>query len=340
MTDQACTIYDSCNFDKSLTGASIFFITVVFIGVISSILILPKIKDKFWQRFLITAAGVLTFEIFTAPMWSNYNLSPIGYVYRDVSWILTLGWTCLILSTVLLVDHFLPKLRELQRFFIYIGILTIVVFLFQIWLVNVGIREYSPEVLAATTGIQIFNVPIEGFYFAPVFTSLIVAFYKYWSFQIDKIPLVPLFKRNWLKSLGISFLAVFLFELNINPMVENIGFPSWSYIFQDITIILTGAWVLGLWLSYNIILMLFKFLSPVLKFFLAVSINALLALPLEIWFIRNGYRVYSQSAMENFIGIDIFDTGVPIEIFFATFCYLALVIGFIRYFETITDNKI
>ena len=53
------------------------------------------------QHFILVASSVFAMEFFTAPMWFNLNLGVWGYVYSDVSWVLTLAWT-----TMILIDRF------------------------------------------------------------------------------------------------------------------------------------------------------------------------------------------------------------------------------------------
>ena len=119
-------------------------------------------------------------------MWINERLGPWAYIFHDVSWILTIGWTALILSVVMLVDHFLAEWSEKTAFCVYLGILLALVVVLETIVVNLGIRSYAPEVLAATSGIMVLGVPIEVLYYVPVFTALVITFYKYWSFVIDR----------------------------------------------------------------------------------------------------------------------------------------------------------
>ena len=165
-----------CAFDKTATGGIIAFEIFIILGWIASFFVLARFKDKIWQRYAIMAIGVFVFEFFTSPMWNNYKMGPWAYVYQDVSWILTIGWSALILSTVILVDHFFAKLPQTQRLTIYVIILTVLVLIFEAIVIGLGIRSYAPEVNEILVGIYIVNVPIEGFYYIPVFTILIISF--------------------------------------------------------------------------------------------------------------------------------------------------------------------
>src|SRR3989337_3475234 len=93
----ACTLANNpllaCNFDKTPTLPIISFELFVIIGTIIALFVLSKISKKVLLRYFIITIGVLIFEIFTAPMWNNFKLGWWAYVYKDVTWILTIGWS-------------------------------------------------------------------------------------------------------------------------------------------------------------------------------------------------------------------------------------------------------
>jgi hypothetical protein len=330
-----------CQFDKTPTLGILMFELLIIAGVAAVFLILPKLQSKIGWRFLIMAIAILIFELFTAPMWQNLKMGWWAYIYRDVSWILTLGWTSLILSIVVFVDHFAKSLHLWKRFFIYMACLMVSVSFLEIIVVNLGIRRYSPEVLESSIGVFLWGVPvIDVLYYTPVFTGLVIGFYQYWCFVLDRVPLIPLKTRKWWRSLAIAFLGIFLFEVMIEPVVKNQKLPEWSYIFHDISIIMTGLWIIIVWLSVNIVEKLFLHYSIVVRFLLTLLLTGAFALPIESWFILNGYRVYGPSAVNSFTGFVASITQVPVEVAFAIPCYMALVIGFIRYWEIILDNQL
>ena len=318
-------------------GSLIFDLAVIGL-VVAVFFQLSRIKDKLWQRAGIMAAGVLIFEIFTAPLWINDNLGRWAYVYQDVSWVLTIGWTAMILLVIVMVDEWLPTWKAAWRFAVYLGVLLVLVTIAEMVVVGLGIRKYAPEVIESVSGINLLGVPIEILFYVPVFTSLVIAFYKYWCFVLDEIPLIPMKRRKWLRGIVLGFIAVFMFELVIEPMVHNKKFPAWSNIYHDVSIIGTGIWVLLIGVA-AVLVDRFLIGYPVwLRFFAAIMIVAALVLPVESWMIMNGYRVYGESAVANFTGFTMPITGVAVEVAFAIPCYLALVIGFIRYWEIVLDN--
>lgn len=327
-----------CDFDKVATAPIIIFEAVTIIGAIASLGILSKFTDRVLLRYLVVAIGVLIFELFTAPMWNNVKLGEWAYVYHDVSWILTLGWTTLILSTIILVDHFFKQKTQPVRFAIYLAVLTVIVFVAEMVVLQLGIRSYSKEVLAVLIGVNIAGVPIEGFYYIAVFTSLLIGFYKFWESVIDNRPVVPVLKTKWLRNLAIAVIAVFLFELMIEPMVVNAKMPSWSYVYRDISFLMTGLWVLLLWLAISLIDKFFMHVDLQARFFGYLAVIGVIALPLESFLINGGYRIYGPSATANFSGFLTPITNIPVEVAFAIPLYMALVIAFTRFWEITLDN--
>lgn len=333
--------YFITEFDKTPTVGTIVFEVIVVIITVVAITLLSRLKDRILRRYWMVTVGILIFEIFTTPMWNNFKLGFWAYFYRDVSWILTMGWSTAILSTVILIDAFLPRLKEWQRFLCYIGALTIFVTIYERIVVAIGIRSYNPEVMEIIQGwyIPVINVPAQLFYYVPVFTALVIGFYKYWSLVMERGPTLSPLPGHWWRSLIISFVAVFMFELMVDPMVVNAKLPSWSYTYRDVSFLMTGSWVVIIWLSITIVHSLFPRLDTRAKFATYLVVLSIIAIPIEIWLIKSGVRVYGPSAVANFCGLQIPFISIAIEVAFAIPLYMALVIGFIRYWERITAKS-
>src|SRR5438105_1685881 len=326
--------------ERMPTTATLTFEVIVLLGVAAACWVMNRLVPRFGLRFLAAAAGVLIFEFFTAPMWRNEKLGPWAYFYHDVSWVLTLSWTTLILGTVTLVDRLLPKWGEGRRFALSLLVLLPVVLVAENVVVALGIRGYAPEVQEILSGYQIGVAPVEALYYVPVFTALVIAFAKYWSFVIDDPALAPRRQRDWLRALGLTCAAVVLFEILVEPLVRNENLPEWSYFYRDLSFLLTGLWVLLIAVTAVLVQRwLPRALAPH-RFAAALLILAALALPVEAWLIRNGYRVYGESAVRNFCGYNTWLTGVPVEVAFAIPLYMALVIGFVRYWEVVGDKRL
>lgn len=330
-----------CNCDKTPTLPAVTFEIFILAGSAIALKILSKFQNNILKRFALVAIGVFIFEFFTSPMWVNSHLGPWAYVYQDVSWVLTVGWTTLILSVVVLVDQFFKKLNEWQKYGLYLLFLTFLVMIFESLVVNLGIRTYAPETLETINNLYIplFNVPLQILYYVPAFCGLVIGFYKYWSFMLDQSAVVPVKKNNWLRNIFLSLLAVIFFELMVDPMVTNAKLPSWSYFYRDVSIIMSGVWIMVIWLATTVVDRLFIQLDLSKKFVLYLIAATFIMVPIEAWFIQNGFRVYGPSAVANFTGFHSFPFNVPIEVTFAIPLYLALVISLIRYWQIILDNK-
>lgn len=326
--------------EKAATVPILFFDVFVIAAAIAVFLLLNRFTKKLWLRALVMAAGVFLFELFTAPMWINEHLGRWAYLYHDLSWILTLGWTVMILGVVVLIDRWLPDWSEPKRFAAYLVVLLALVTVAEMAVVGIGVRKYAPEVLATVSGHYMLGVPVEILYYVPVFTALVIAFYKYWTFVIDNAVLVPVKKRKWLRAIVIAFVGVFLFELVVEPLVNNEKLPEWSYVYRDVSFLMTGTWVLLIAVAAVVIDRFLIGLSIPLRFAAALLLITALALPIESWLIVNGYRVYGESAVMSFSGYKTPITGVAVEVAYAIPCYLALIVGFIRYWEIVLDNKL
>jgi hypothetical protein len=273
-------------------------------------------------------------------MWNNLKLGFWAYVYRDVSWILTLAWSTLIFTTVTIVDYVYPQWREWKKFLLYIPITTFIGIIGEITVVGLGIRTYAPEVLSSISGYYFINIPIEAFYYMPVFMILTICFYKYFSLYIDRKPLIPVKKKNWVRDFFIASIGVFFFELMVEPMAVNAKFPTWSYLYHDISVFTVFLWVAIIAISTTLVDKIGVRLDVKMKFFCYLAVGEGFALPIESWLINHGYRVYGSSAVANYSGFTTIITHLPIEIVFAIPFYLALIICFARFWEIAIDNKL
>ena len=326
--------------ERAATVPILVFDLSIIAAAIATFLVLRQFTTRLWLRAIVMVLGVFLFELFTSPMWHNEHLGRFAYVYCDVSWILTLGWTTLILGVVIFVDRRFSQWSEAGRFVAYTGILLVLVPIAEIVVVALGIRKYAAEVLDTVSGTAVLGVPLEILYYVPVFTALVIAFYKYWNFVIDNTALVPVKKRKWLRAVVLAFIGVFLFELLVEPVVRNDKFPEWSYIYRDISVLYTGLRVLLIAIGAIVVDRFMIGKSLPLRLGAGVMLISALALPFESWFLANGYRVYGSSAVMNYSGFKTPLTGLPVEIVFAIPCYLLLIVCFIRYWEIVLDNRL
>lgn len=330
-----------CLFDKTATLPIIFFEAFIIVGVALSLLFLLKIEKRILARFFIVSMGIFIFEFFTHPLWWNYKMGNWAYVYRDVSWLLTIGWAALILVPTIVIDKYLKGLKEWKKFLITLISITLLGLIGETAVVNLGIRSYSPEAQEVIAGLYIpfLNIPWAAFYYIPVFMALIVSFYKYWSLVIDKQLIIPVKNLKLLSSFAISALGVFLFEIMIEAMVTNDRLPSWSYIYRDVSFIMTGGWVAIIWASVFLVDKLFANFNLTAKFASYVIVATIITLPIEAFLIANKFRLYGPSATDNFSGYHIPFTTIPAEVAFAIPFYLSLIVSFIGYWMFVIYNK-
>ena len=337
---QICfTTAKNCGFDKSLTTGSIFVIFIIFLFSAAVFYLLKKKKTRPFKRFFLMSAGVLFFEMFTAPLWNNAHLGLLGYIYADVSWILTIGWSSLFLFFLLVFDKQFPKMKMLQRTLLMLIPISIVVFCLEVFLIQLGIRSYAPEIYRDFSQ-SLFGAPLMTIVYAPVFALLVMSFYRYWEFSLDGFVPIPFKKKVTLRNFAIVFIGVFLFEMVVEPLVENKMYPSWSYIFHDINLIRIMMWVGVIAVSTILIDNLFPAYRYFYRFMLYCMTATALFYPLETWLINNGYRVYSFSTRANFTGFLTPIGQIPVEILFAFPLYLAIIMSFVRYWRIVSENKL
>jgi len=140
------------------------------------------------RKFLILFFSVLLFEFMSEPMWLNDGFQKWAYIWQDITWIITLGWVGIFMFTFLIVDYTFRKTPEKKKFWIYLLFLEAIVVPIEAGLVISGIRSYAPILANTLSGyfIPLTNVPIEAVYAVPLFTSLIICFYKYANYLFDR----------------------------------------------------------------------------------------------------------------------------------------------------------
>jgi hypothetical protein len=332
----------ACSFDKTPTEGTIMYQLFIFGATFIILLILSKFKKNILWHYLAMLLGAFIFEFFTAPMWLNLHLGKWAYIYHGVSWVLTMGLTSMTLATVVFLDIFLPKIKEAYKYFLSILLIWPVMIFFEKVVVMLNVRGYAPETNESFNSTMIPGLGMSwlAILYLPLMFSLIISFYKYFSFILEKKPLVPMKRGKLFRNLIISFIGVFLFELLIGSMVNNVNFPAWSYVWRDLTFILTGGWMVVIWISIWLVDKLFIHKSPVERFVLYLASATVIIAPFEAFLIHYGYRVYQPSTVANFSGFVVPGLNIPVEIIFAVPFYLALAIAFIRYWAIIFDNKL
>lgn len=321
-------------------GIVAFEVTVVA-GALITYWFLRRRVQRLRGHFALVAISVFLLEFFTGPMWENRNLGFWAYVYSDVSWMYTLGWTTLIILVVYLVDIVVRPPHAWQRFAGYLLLLTPIALVFDAISVGLGIRVYSPEVLEAAgpARIPVLGVPLAGLYYVPVFMTLALSSYKHWLPGVEPAEQPPV-RLPLLNRIVLTTLAVLLFEIVVEPMATNRNFPSWSYIYRDITLVMTGFWVVLVMVCTMAVDRILPRTDFRYRFAASLGLIALIATPIEGWFIQAGYRVYGPSATADFLGFRTLIGDIPIEVMAAIPIYLALVIAFVRYWDGSVNRQL
>lgn len=163
-----------------MTGILIFEISMVLLPVGIWFYMKKNNYKDILQKMLILFIGVLLFEIMSEQMWRNFLLHRWTFIYRDVSWVITLGWMNIFIVAMLLVDKFFDKYTEKAKFWLYLLCVTVITTPIEVILLKTGIRGYDSILTSTMTGVSIpfTSAPIEIIIIIPIIAALIVPFYK------------------------------------------------------------------------------------------------------------------------------------------------------------------
>jgi len=171
-----------------MSGLLIFEIFIVMFTIALWIFMKTKGYKNVTRKFIILFVSVLLFEFMSFPMWENSGFQKWAYIFQDITWIITLGWVGIFMFTFLIVDYAFRKTPEKYKFWIYLLVLEAIVVPIESGLIIFGIRGYAPILANTLSGymIPLTVVPIEAIYAVPLFTALIICFYKYANYMVDK----------------------------------------------------------------------------------------------------------------------------------------------------------
>ena len=154
----------------------------VLVICLTFLLVLRKLDKDILRKFFITCIAVFLFEAITNAMWLNLNLEKWAYFYGDLSWVITIGWSTIIIVSISIIDLYFAKKSELGRFIFYLVPVSIIGLIAESVVLNLGIRSYPSSVKDSLSGHTILGiVPIEALYYIPVFMTLVIAFSRYWE---------------------------------------------------------------------------------------------------------------------------------------------------------------
>jgi uncharacterized membrane protein YoaK (UPF0700 family) len=322
-----------CGFDKTLTPASFVAILLVFSGAAIYFYFFRK-TTHLWKRLLIMCVTVLCIEVFTAPMWNNMHLGSFGYVYGDISWIVTLRWGLLFSSLLFFVRSMLRKEGNVQHAACVALLATPLIVAIEIMATDAGIRSYAPEIYASSISFLPWTrIPVEILYYAPVFSFLSTTAYLFWEAFVDEIPIIPFRNADLLRRGLIGFGVILCMELVIDPLTRQY-YPAWTNIYHDVSIIPIFVWMGGLYFANLIVHEFIPGYPTQVRFIIVILLSCVAMVPYETFVYTSGFKIYEQSVVANFSGFKSHFLRIPIEVFFAIPLYLSLVYAPIRYLQS------
>ncbi len=160
---------------------AVFEIFLIAVSLFVFIL-LQKSDRNTVKKAIFTLIGVLLFEFFVQFLFDAKNLNKWTFIYFDVNWVLALVWTSIILGGMAFVDYTIPYLAEKKKIFLYILFVAMLASIFEILLINSGIKTYPTGAQSIFSDKKLLNnVPIEIFFYITFFMSLVIAFKRYWE---------------------------------------------------------------------------------------------------------------------------------------------------------------
>ena len=173
---------------KSKMAAALGFEIFVLLLTAAVLFYMKKTgRKRVFQKFLILVLDVLLFEFMSEPMWLNRGFGAWAYLYRDITWVLTIGWASLFLIAIMVVDVIVPTLAESKRFWLYLLVLEVLVVPIEMFLLSTEIRSYAPVLIQTMSGLFIpfTSIPVEMILAVPLFATLVLTFYKYGCFLLE-----------------------------------------------------------------------------------------------------------------------------------------------------------
>lgn len=170
-------------------GVFMYELSIIAITIILFSYMKKKGYKNITRKFLILFLGVLLFEIISEPMWLNAGFDSWAYIYRDITWVLTLGWVNTFMAAILAVDYFFRDKTEKKRFFLYLLFISALVVPAEAFMISLGVRGYAEfllETMRSGVVIPVLYLPIEAIFAVPIFCSLILSFYKYINYLFDQ----------------------------------------------------------------------------------------------------------------------------------------------------------
>ncbi len=145
--------------------------------------------------------------------------------------------------------------------------------------------------------------------------------------------------KHLVRKFIILFAGVFLFEVISNPMWVNSGFHRWSYLFHDVSWVLTLSLVDLFMLSFVLVDYSFKHIPLKRRFWLYILVVETFLITLESSLLASGIQMYADDLTKTMTGLKIPFTIVPIEAIYAIPLLAILIITFYKYINFMFEEK-
>ncbi|MBS1266275.1 MAG: hypothetical protein MAG795_00242 [Candidatus Woesearchaeota archaeon] len=136
--------------------------------------------------------------------------------------------------------------------------------------------------------------------------------------------------KNILQKMLVLFIAVLLFEIMSEPMWRNFLLHRWTFIYHDVSWIITLGWVNIFMVSMLLVDKLFSKYTEKAKFWLYLLFVTIITTPIEVILLNTGIRGYDAVLTSTMTGITIPFTSAPIEIIMVIPIIAALIIPFYK----------
>lgn len=287
----------------------------------------------FLWRFFALLFWVLCFESLTWALWINNNLWSYSYIYNDVSWIMTLTWSSMIMLFKFIFDRFCQKWNLLREFLFVIIFSSITGLSLLIYLKNIWVFSYSSEMQQIVSSwFTIFWRPLEALLYFPVFIFTVYSFYKYWELAMYNKNLFKSYKINYWKDLIIGGITIALIWYLMHPLLETNNVLNYLFLlFSLILILIVTNYVINVWRNLHLFI----------RFLLGSFVYAIWSLIVLQLFLSNKLISFSQSILNTFAWetpsieyITIADVGWGWVLVLAYF-----IISIVKYFKIVSLNK-
>lgn len=320
-------------FLSELTTQSIYF--EIWLFLFSLLILIYWIKNYrfFLWRYFALFFWVFLFEILTSSLWLIEHLWILSYINGDVSIIMSILWTNMIVWARFGYDK-LYKTSTLKTEYAFVVIVSTLLWLSLVsWLKIIWVFSYSKEMLQVVESwILIFGKPLEAIIYFPIFIFTVYSFYKYWELAMFDKKLFENYAISFGKDILIAIGVIIGLWYLLHPLLIVKNTMDYAYLILSFIIIL---------ILTNGIILLIKHMSLFIRFlFWSIFFTTASSIILN-YFLVNHLVVLSESMKNTYTNKTIFIPGLQItDSEFAGLVILSyLIIAVVKYFKIVTDSK-